>query len=185
MCSYQRVPPCLSGCTCYILLHTCASGLRAESTLSLIKHQGCASSWEIIVAGLSLEEPLPSGYSLWCVNIGWSGQQLSHVPRKGHLKNYDRLCWVLPARKKLKGKTSEPGCVLVSSLPRALGRIWLLGSSSTDWSTCLQAKFHLDPRGQTESPYWYWWPWWSYKLCTTKTEPGLMKGTTHSMNTLA
>lgn len=83
---YQAVPPCLSGCTCHILLHTCASGLRAESTLSLIKHQGYASSWEIIVAGLSLEEPLPLGYSLWCVDIWQSGQQLSHVPMKGCFK---------------------------------------------------------------------------------------------------
>lgn len=84
-------------------------------------------------------------------------------PWRAVLKNYDRLCWVLPARNKLKDKTSEPGYVLVPFLPRALGRkIWLLGSSAAGCPTCLQARSYLDPCSQSESPYWYLWLSWSY-----------------------
>lgn len=125
-----------------------------------------------------------SCYSLWCVNIWWSGQQLSHVFKKGHFKNCDRLFWVLSARIKLKDKTSELSCLLAPLLPRALGCIWLLVPAA-ECPTCLQARSHWihaarlshhismgDSCAHTS------------KLCTTKTELGLRKGTTHQMNTL-
>lgn len=129
-----------------------------------------------------LEEPLPPGDSFWCVNIWRSGQPLFHVPMKGHFKNCNRLCWVLPARNKLKDKTSEPSNVLGPLLPRALGRICSWVPVQLNVPPASRQGLTGNPRGQRESPYWYWWLSWSYiQVVHNKYRAGTHEGD-HSFN---